>query len=152
MLIALLATALLLVVLVLVKPGQSCRPSRLNSFLTLALIAIFLLGTNAFCPLEPSYRSALSSRVAFSALEKLKSVQGQPLASYIFLIEGSSVTSRGIDGEPILCDTFVLPYARLLKLEQGLPARYAYALLALAGLSALMLFKVGLRPFIYFQF
>jgi len=56
---------------------------------------------NVFCPLEPSYRSALSSRVAFSALAKLKSVQGQPLASYIFLIEGSSVTSRGIDGEAI---------------------------------------------------
>ena len=52
MLIALLATALLLVVLVLVKPwAELSTITTLNSFLTLALIAIFLLGTNAFCPL-----------------------------------------------------------------------------------------------------
>ena len=63
---------------------------------TIVAIELWIATIDRFLPLQNSYPEALTSRVALYAIDKFSRSNA---AKYLFLIEGSSVTTRGLNGD-----------------------------------------------------
>ena len=61
---------------------------------------VWLITLNASAPLKPSFPDAATTRVARFGSDRLKQDE-RSLGQYVFVIEGSSPTSRAIDGDQL---------------------------------------------------
>jgi hypothetical protein len=77
------------------------RPSAiLCSAYGVAVCLVCLVALNLFAPLQPSYPAAATTRVVEFGRDRLKEDE-RSLGQYVFVIEGSSLTSRAIDGDQL---------------------------------------------------
>jgi hypothetical protein len=86
--------ALLLIILALggaVLPGNLWRAL----LVTIGAVVLWVVGINLFLPLSQSYPEAMTSSVARYAIDQFSRTAE---TSYLFVIEGSSVTARGLNG------------------------------------------------------
>ena len=65
-----------------------------------ALGLIWLITLNVFTPLKSSFPDAATTRVAEFGRDRLKQDE-RSLGQYVFVVEGSSPTSRAIDGDQL---------------------------------------------------
>jgi hypothetical protein len=94
MLIACLGSLLLII---LAFKGVVSRGKWWCTFLiTICVIVLWIFGINQFLPLQNSYPEAMTGQVARHAIEKFSQ---SPKTRYVFLIQGSSVTARGLNGD-----------------------------------------------------
>jgi hypothetical protein len=63
---------------------------------TICTAMVWLVGLDRFFPVENSYPEAVASRIAWQGIEKL---ENSPVSKYVLLIDGSSVTMHGLNGE-----------------------------------------------------
>jgi hypothetical protein len=63
---------------------------------TICIAVLWFVGVDRFFPIENSYPEAVASRIAWRGIEKL---ENSPTSKYVLLIDGSSVTMHGINGE-----------------------------------------------------
>jgi hypothetical protein len=91
--------SVLLVLIAGLIPGK--RPSViLCSAYGVAVCLVWLVALNLFAPLKPSYPDAATTRVVEFGRDRLKQDE-RSLGQYVFVIEGSSPTSRAIDGDEL---------------------------------------------------
>ena len=90
-------------VLLILIAGLTPR-KRLSLFLSstygVALGLVWLITLNVFAPLKLSFPDAATTRVVQFGSDRLKQ-DDRSLGRYVFVIEGSSPTSRAVDGEQL---------------------------------------------------
>jgi hypothetical protein len=91
--------SILLILIAALTPKR--KPSLiLCSAFSVALGLVWLITLNVFAPLKLSFPDAATTRVAQFGSDRLKPGD-RSLGQYVFVIEGSSPTSRAIDGEQL---------------------------------------------------
>jgi hypothetical protein len=81
-----------------IRRSKKDMPYRWTTFLvTTSILAVWIVGARYWFPLQLAYLNTTSAQVSAFCLEHLHVSQPVP-GEYILIIEGSSVTSRGVDG------------------------------------------------------